>query len=232
MRPPHQPASFSPTREFSQYARRQDLFWMDEFYGAIVDTAWWETVDAGGATQAMVSASNGCFELAFTSADESQDAVLFGGDVFSFDIYQRLYVEARVKFTVAPTAGNRAVIGMASATGADKDAIAVAAWFKLSGDMVVLVESDDTSNNNNNVVTGKSLVLDTYAILAVDFRSVDDVKFYLNGQRLAAGTTFDMTNLTAAEALVQPYFSMDKANTAVGTMRIDYFKAWQERANA
>ena len=51
------------------------------------------------------------------------------------------------------------------------------------------------------------------------------MKFFVNGVQVATGTTFDMSNLSAAEKIVQPYFGLDKASgTGVGTLQVDYFK--------
>jgi len=53
----------------------------------------------------------------------------------------------------------------------------------------------------------------------------------VDGARLAAGTTFDMSNLTAGEQQMQPYFSLDKASgTGLGDMNIDYVKIWHNRS--
>ena len=47
---------------------------------------------------------------------------------------------------------------------------------------------------------------------------------------VATATTFDLSNLTDAEGLMQPYFSLDKASgTGLGTFDIDYVRIWSER---
>jgi len=56
------------------------------------------------------------------------------------------------------------------------------------------------------------------------------VKFFVDGQRVCSDTTFDMSNLSASEQQMQPYFSLDKASgTGLGTLDIDYVKIFQTR---
>ena len=79
--------------------------------------------------------------------------------------------------------------------------------------------------------TGVTVDNSSWYVCRIDTTDITDVKFYVNGARVAAGTTFDMSNLTDAEGIMQPYFSLDKASgTGQGALQIDYFKAWWNRA--
>jgi hypothetical protein len=109
--------------------------------------------------------------------------------------------------------------------------VAAAAWFRWDASLVTKCESDDTTNNEDDVATGITAVAGTYSIYRIDFTTLSDVKFFIDGARVAAGTTFDMSNLTAAEKRMQPYFSLDKATgTGLGDMNIDYVKIWSNRS--
>jgi hypothetical protein len=57
-----------------------------------------------------------------------------------------------------------------------------------------------------------------------------DVKFYIDGARVAASTTFDMSAVPTLK--LQPVARMDKAaaNTNLGVMEVDYIKVWQNRS--
>jgi hypothetical protein len=112
----------------------------------------------------------------------------------------------------------------------DKDTVANHAWFRWQASAVLLTESDDTTNNNDDTATGLTTVVDTYGIYRIDFTDLTSVKFYVDGVRVSAATTFDMSNLSAAEKIMQPYFSLDKASgTGVGTLQIDYVRLWGPR---
>ena len=213
------------------------VFFYEDFLGSaggdIFDgTIKWNVVDVGAATEAIVSdSSNGQFLLHLAANSEAEDAVLYHGDNRTFDVGNGLIFETRVNMAVAPGTGVTAVFGMAGDHNLDKDTVAEAAWFRFQASMACLVETDDTTNNNDDVATGHTAVAGTYDIYRIDFTEIADVKFFINGARVASGTTFDMSNLTAAEQQMQPYFSLDKATgTGLGDINIDYVKIWQNRS--
>lgn len=201
--------------------------------GSVFDgTMIWNVVDVGSATEAIVAdSSNGQFLLHMAAADEAEDAVLYHGDNRTFDVGNGLIFEARIDMAVSPGTGVCAVAGMCDDHNLDKDAAAAAAWFRWDASLVTKCESDDTTNNEDDVATGITAVAGTYSIYRIDFTTLSDVKFFIDGARVAAGTTFDMSNLTAAEKRMQPYFSLDKATgTGLGDMNIDYVKIWSNRS--
>jgi hypothetical protein len=214
------------------------LYFYDDFLGAaggsVFDaTQKWQVVDVGAlATAAIVAnSSNGQFLLHIATTDEAEDAVLYHNDQLMFDVGNGLIFETKVNMAVAPGTGVEGVLGMAGPHNLDKDTVANAAWFKFDASMVCVAESDDTTNNNDDVATGVTVVAGTYNIFRIDFTTITDVKFFIDGVRVSTGTTFDMSNLSAAEQQMQPYFSMDKAGglAALGDMNIDYVKIWSNR---
>lgn len=198
------------------------------FDGTII----WNVVDVGDATEAIVADSaNGVFKLHLAATSEAEDAVLYHGDNKTFDVGSGLIFETRIDIGVAPGTGVCAVFGMAGDHNLAKDSVTEAAWFRLDASLVMKVESDDTTNDNDDVATGITVVAGVYHIYRIDFTDLTSVKFYIDGVRVASGTTFDMSNLTAGEQQMQPYFSLDKASgTALGDMNIDYVKIWQDRS--
>ena len=56
------------------------------------------------------------------------------------------------------------------------------------------------------------------------------MKFYINGNRVAEGTTFDAS--TVPGLALQPVVRIGKegAATTVGTLLVDYIRIWQKRA--
>lgn len=200
--------------------------------GPFDGTTDWNVVDVGDATEAITAdTANGVFKLHLAATPEAEDAVLYHGDNRTFDVGSGLIFETRVDVAVAPGTGVCAVFGLCGDHNLDKDTTATAAWFRLDASLVVKVETDDTTNNNDDVATGHTAVAGTADIYRIDFTDLSDVKFYINGARVASGTTFDMSNLTAAEQQMQPYFSLDRASgTGLGDLDVDYVKIWQDRS--
>jgi hypothetical protein len=205
------------------------VVWYDDFLGDAID-ARWATVDVGNATQALLAdQSSGICRLALTSTDEAQDAVLYFGNEKPFDVGNKLQFEARVAITSASMTGIRLVVGMAGDHNLAKDSVTEAAWFSMDGSLVLDCESDDTTNDTNGA-SSTTWTTGNFGILRIDFGTIADVKFYLDGSRIVSGTTFDMSNLTAGEQQMQPYLSLDKASGAtLCTLDIDYVRVFSTR---
>jgi hypothetical protein len=210
--------------------------YVEDFLGAtgggpFNGTAVWNVVDVGDATEAIVAdASGGQFLLHLVATEEAEDAVLYHGDNKTFDVGNGLIFEARVNMAVSPGIGVCAVFGMAGDHNLDKDSVTEAAWFRFDASLACKVETDDTTNNNDDKATGVTAVAGTYNIYRIDFTDLTDVKFFIDGERVAASETFDMSNLSAGEQQMQPYFSLDKgAVVGLGDMNIDYVKIFSNR---
>ena len=108
------------------------------------------------------------------------------------------------------------------------DSVAANAHFKLEGANTVVVESDDGTNDNDNVSTGKSLVA-TYKTFVISFASgTSDVRFFIDGDRVGSGTTFDMSNYSSG---LQPAVQLQKtADTNTDSVTVDYVKIRARRS--
>jgi hypothetical protein len=183
----------------------------------------WTTLIVGAGPPVVgevADAAGGVMSLALTADNQAQDAMISFNDQLTFNIANGGVLEFRAALSVLPTTGVAVVAGACGPHNLDKDTTAVNAWFRWQASATLLTESDDTTNNND----------DTANIYKIDFNVLASVKFYVNGARVSAATTFDMSNLTAAESVIQPYFSLDKASgTGVGTLLIDYVKFWGKR---
>jgi hypothetical protein len=163
--------------------------------------------------------------------NQDEDAVLSHSDNRTFDVSKGLIFETKVDIATLPTLTAQAVVGMCGDHALDKDALLESAWFKWDGSGAILCETDDTTNDNNDVATGVTSVPGTPNVLRIDFTTLADVKFFVDGVRVASGTTFDMSNLTGAELILQPYFSLDKTGDAgLGDVDIDYVKILSNRS--
>lgn len=205
-------------------------------------TAPWATVetDINLAPALVASEPNGVIQLTLDSDDITQQAAVYFGDQLCFSMKYGLIWEARLTLHVLPAAGggedSRAIFGLASATNATMDSIATNAWFRVeaAANTALLWETDDGNTDDDDNAAGVTLVADTYHIYRIDCRDlVNGVKFYVDNVLVGASADF-LTNLTDSEAKVQPYFCMTKtkaaANTAVGTMYVDYCKVWMNRS--
>lgn len=179
---------------------------------------WVGSVVGSATVAAGADIHGGAAVLTIAADDEAQDANLYHGDQLNFDI--DLLEEFNARFKVAtPGTGVRVVFGMAGNHNADKDTVAQSAWFSLDAGLALKAETDDGSENNDDK-TIDTIVTNTWYDAKIDFRDPTDVKFFLDGDRVATGTTFDMSNYTGG---LQPYMSADKASgTGTATLTVDF----------
>lgn len=172
----------------------------------------------------------GAAVLTLVSTSEVENVALHHGDALTFDIDDLLRVEMRVKVSGC-TSGTEIVWGVGSARNDTTDNVTANAWFKMVGatsTTAVVVETDDGTTDNDDVSTGKTLST-TYKRFVIDFTGgTDDVKFYIDGERVASSTTFDMSGYTSG---VQPIIQIQKAaNTNTDAVTIDYVKIEARRS--
>lgn len=228
-----------PSRAFTQYNTVDDreIFFYDEFLGDNLDTNKWEldenNINTGAAMLDGEENASGSFGVALDSDSNAEQMLLSMGDMRAFNLKKSLFFECRIRIPVIPTDVVEAVWGMAGDEVADPavyDNITEAAWFKVDGSIAVDCESDDTTNDENGVASGITMAIGDYNVFQIDFKDLANVKFYIDGSPVATGQTFDMSNLTDAEAMMQPMIGMMKATGAgLGSISIDYVKIWQSR---
>lgn len=158
--------------------------------------------------------------LTLASTNEIENVCLHFGDALDFDIDKVQRAEFRVKTVAALDSTSSIAFGLSSARNDAIDSIGEAALFRLIGSNSVVVETDDGTNNNDDVATGKSLVA-AYKTFVIDFTGgKSDVKFYVDGERVAASTTFDMSNYSSG---LQPIVQIQKtADTNTDSVTVDY----------
>lgn len=204
-----------------------DFFGADTFATAGQGSPWAiaDTSSSGAPTYATVSHSaTGEVALTLASTSEVENVCLSFGDKLCFDIDNIQRFEARVKVS-SMTTGSELVFGLGSARNDTQDSVANNAWFKMVGatsTTALVVETDDGTNDYDDKATGATLST-TYKKFVIDFTGgKSNVKFYVDGVRVAASTTFDMSNATSS---LQPIIQIQKAaNTNVDAVTIDYVK--------
>jgi hypothetical protein len=202
----------------------------DDFNGAVATfptsadpaTAWMVAdTSASGTPTYTKGTSNATLKLAATN--EVENVCLYFGDALEFDIDNVQSIEMRVKLDAVLTTGTELVFGLGSARNDTTDNVAANAWFKMVGatsTTLVVVETDDAVRDNDDIATGVTLGT-TFKKFVIDFTGgKSDVKFYIDGQRVAASTTFDMSGYSVG---LQPIIQIQKAaNTNVNGVVIDY----------
>ena len=186
-----------------------------------------DTSSSGTPTYLCITEDGGAAKLTLAATSEAENVCLFFNDVLVYDIRQLL----RVDF-IAQVAGidsaTVACFGVGSARADDEDTVAVNAWFKLEGaasTSALVVETDDATNDNNDVSTGTTLA-SVYKKCSIDFsQGLSDVRFFVDGERVAAGTTFDMSDVASGQN-VQPIVQLSKASgTGTPSITIACFEA-------
>lgn len=184
-----------------------------------------DTSSSGTPTYAYVDGSaSGEVALTLDNTSEVQNVCLSFGDSLNFDIDKIQRVEMRVKQGQATIDSTTSIaFGLAGDRNDAIDSIAQAALFRLIGSNTLVVETDDGTTNNDDVATGQSLT-NAYKKFVIDFsQGTSDVRFYVDGQRVAASTTFDMSGYTGS---LQPYVQIQKtADTNTDAVILDYFYA-------
>jgi hypothetical protein len=196
--------------------------------GVATNGAIWATKDTGGASEAAVAdAINGQVALTLAVTDEKEEAGIYFGDQRCFLPGQGLVFETRVCVSVTPTLLADICWGMCSDYVEDIDATTSHAVFKVDGSTAVVCESDNNVTDTDDTATAVVAGTTTWRVYRIDLSDAADVKFYIDGNRVAAATTFKVlvgTNL-------QPYFYAFKSTGAgLGTLLIDYCRVWQARS--
>jgi hypothetical protein len=165
--------------------------------------------------------------LTLASTEEVENVCLHHGDALSFDIDLIQSIEFSAKTVATLDSATTIVMGLGSARNDDPDAVAANAFFKLAGSNSVVCESDDGTNDNDDKATGVSLAA-TYKRFVIDFTGgKSNVKFYIDGNRVASSTTFDMSNYSSG---LQPIFQIQKtSDTNADSLTIDYVRITRKR---
>jgi hypothetical protein len=219
----------SATHETTESFAGRKLF--DDFETVTYNTLQWLYTAAGAGTQALDGLGNAVFTFDATAANQ-EAGIVNQGNVLSWDTAKGLVVEYRIIFSVLPTVGTEAHIGVLGEAQVDDKQIAAAndyakyACFVLDGNGTVVIYTDDSSHDNDAIATGVTVLNTAYHVYRIDFTNNVDVRFFIDGVAVGTGTTFIVHDIGN---LVQPYVNMTKtgADAGLGTLKLDYIKIWQ-----
>ncbi len=166
-----------------------------------------DTSAAGTPTYAPVDGSEyGELAVDLAANAEIENVCVYQADQLQFDIDKITEVQFRVKMNQAALdTASQFAFGLTGDRNDAIDSIAQAALFRLIGadsTTNVVVETDDGTNDNDDVATGKTLI-NAYKDFTISFAAgKNDVRFFIDGERVAAGTKFDMSNYSGSLQLL------------------------------
>lgn len=172
-----------------------------------------DTSSAGTPTYLCATEDGGSAVLTLAADSEAEIVTLYTGDVLPLDLAKLQHV-----WFIAKVSGIDSVttltFGVGSAQSDTADSVGVHAWFRMQGSAsttALLVESDDGTLDLDDKSTGTTLA-STYKKCLIDFtQGVDDVRFFVDGARVAGSTTFDIGAIAAGQN-VQPFVQLQKAS--------------------
>jgi len=199
-------------------AAESGFAWVDKIVGAAPPTV------NGGA-----DAANGTIECTLTVADQEQEALCYQDDQRNFSLEQGCIFECRARLSVLPTLLAEAVFGLFGDYVKGPDNPTYRVFFTADGSGEIFCELDDNAAPLS-VTSGITVLATAWHIYRIDFTSVTDIRFYIDGVHVATGTTFPYA-ATGANAILQPYFGLYKsAGAGLGTLLVDYVRIWQKRS--
>ena len=171
---------------------------------------------------------NGVIDIDLDNQNEVQTVEVNMDDQLVFSMAQGLIFEARLTMSVLPDAATaRGVVGVGGGWVAEGPNHRAAFEILTAG--AINAECDDAATDIPGS-TGVTAVAGAYNIFRIDCTSQSNIKFFIDGVRVATATTFASTS-NAANSKCQPYFGCTKtADTSQATMVIDYVKIWQNRS--
>lgn len=187
-------------------------------------------VSANATVAAVANETNGAIQCALAANVEKEDAGLCFADQKVFSALQGLIFEARVKVSVLPTLHAEAVWGVTSNWADGPDNITYSAFFTADGSGEIFCEKDDNATDQS-ATSGVTVTNAQWKIYRIDFTNIADVKFFIDGNAVATGTTFGWA-ANAANSKVQPYLGLYKVgdDAGVGTIQVDYVRLSQNRS--
>lgn len=186
-----------------------------------------DTSSGGTPTYLCVTEDGGAMKLTLAATSEAEIVTMYHNDVLMYDLamLQRIWYIVKVAGIDSATT---LAFGVSSGQADVADDVTVNAWFRMEGTgstSNLLAESDDGTTDLDDKATGTTLS-STYKKCEIDFTNgLSDIRFFVDGARVADGTTFTLANITAGQN-VQPIIQLQKASgTGVPSISIAQFGA-------
>lgn len=204
----------------------------------------WQVVQAGTSNAAVIEGREdippGRTTFRCSTASETQEVGVTFGDRLLLDPNKKLNFEIKMKVKVPPSAASKETLSFGllfgnwiatSGSTFGPATVAKRVLFRLDYSASTLSTLAINTDDNTRDVTGTygtTIADEQELILRVDMSSLSNVKFYLNGARILATTTFNMSGLGASD-FGQPFIAVSKYNTpgaAVPELDVEYLSYW------
>lgn len=163
----------------------------------------WTIKDTSAAGTPTYAVAGRACTLTLDSTSEAQVVTLYQNNVLPWNLGELKWVEVLAKVSGIDAVTTLAV-GLGTSQNDTLDSVSYNAWFRMEGSAstsALVVETDDATVDNNDVATATTLAA-VYKKLTIDFTAgLDDVRFFVNGTRVASGTTFDMSAGATSQGL-------------------------------
>ena len=172
-----------------------------------------DTSAVGSPTALCITENGGAAKLTLAATSEAENLCLFMNDVLPIDLANLQFVS----FVVAVEgidAVTSLVVGVGTARNDTPDSVTVNAWAKIDGTVSttnLVVETDDNVTDVDDVATSTTLAAVYKEIKIVFTSGLSDIRFFIDGERVAAATTFSLNGITAGQN-VQPIIQLQKAS--------------------
>lgn len=182
-----------------------------------------DTSSSGTPTYLCVTEDGGAMKLTLAATSEAENVCMYMNDVLIWDLAMLQHVWFVAKFAAQADAVTTLTMGVTSGRNDDPDATTVNAQFRVEGSASVsnvVLETDDNTTDADDKASGASLLL-VYKKFLIDFTyGLADVRFYIDGARVGAGYTHNMSAVTSGQN-VQPNIQLAKASgTGVPSVQI------------
>jgi hypothetical protein len=186
-----------------------------------------DTSSAGTPTYLCITEDGGAMKLTLVSTSEEEIVTMYTNDVLPLDLATLQHVDFTLK-VAGIDAVTTLVFGVGTAQNDTEDSVTVNAWFRMQGSAsttALLCETDDNVTDYDDKSAGTTLG-STYKTCRIDFTNgLADIRFFVDGERVAAGTTFTLAGITAGQN-VQPFVQIHKASgTGVPSVTIARYEA-------
>ena len=163
---------------------------------------WRITVTAAGGTPTYLTTSQdgGAAVITLAATNEVENVSFTQNDVLNYDWRALQWVEWTVRSSTGFTSGDTCFFGVGNARNDAVASITEKAVFKLvaaTSTTAVVIDTKDGTTAISDIATGNTLS-STYKKFTIDFTNgIADVRFYINGARVATSQTFNLSALTS-----------------------------------
>lgn len=161
-----------------------------------------DTSSAGAPTMACVTDDGGALNCTLAADSEVENMCLYQNNILPYDLAKLHWVSFVMKAPVAFVSGDTFFFGLGNARNDAVASVSVKTVFKLvaaTSLTAVVIDTKDGTTAQTDVATGQTLT-STYKKFLIDFTNgLADVRFFIDGARVAASTTFNMSGITSGQ---------------------------------